>query len=102
MENRSLTTPSVKNLFHPGPNNDKLIKKRKVSAVFSTECQNPLLKISLLLSGLKSLTDQEGNTWDVTGKAIDGPRKGEKLEPVKQIMGYWFGFAAFYPEIELY
>ncbi|MFO8001597.1 MAG: DUF3179 domain-containing protein [Marinilabilia sp.] len=48
------------------------------------------------------LTDREGNTWDVTGKAIDGPRKGEKLEPVTQIMGYWFGFAAFYPEIELY
>ena len=48
------------------------------------------------------LTDQEGNIWDITGKTIHGPRKGEKLEPVTQMMGYWFGFATFYPEIELF
>jgi hypothetical protein len=47
------------------------------------------------------LTDNEGNTWDIFGRAIDGPRKGEKLIPVPQMIGYWFAFAAFYPEIEL-
>ncbi len=47
------------------------------------------------------LTDNEGNTWDIFGRATDGPRKGEKLFPVPQMMGYWFAFAAFYPDIEL-
>ncbi len=47
------------------------------------------------------LSDNEGNTWDISGRAIDGPRKGEELSPVPQMMGYWFAFAAFYPELEL-
>lgn len=48
------------------------------------------------------LTDNEGNTWDVFGRAVNGPRKGQKLETIPQMMGYWFSFAAFYPEIELF
>jgi len=47
------------------------------------------------------LTDNEGNVWDIFGRAVEGPRKGEALLPVTQMMGYWFAFAAFYPEIEL-
>lgn len=47
------------------------------------------------------LEDDEGNTWDVFGRAIAGPREGQKLFPVPQMMGYWFSFAAFYPDIEL-
>lgn len=47
------------------------------------------------------LTDNEGNTWDIFGRAIDGPRKGQKLFPVPQMMGYWFAFVAFYPDLEL-
>ncbi|MDB4583093.1 DUF3179 domain-containing protein [Draconibacterium sp.] len=47
------------------------------------------------------LSDNEGNTWDVFGRAIEGPRKGQKLFPVDQMMGYWFAFAAFYPEIAI-
>jgi hypothetical protein len=47
------------------------------------------------------MKDTEGTTWDVFGRAIDGPRIGEKLRTVPQMMGYWFAFAAFYPEIEM-
>jgi hypothetical protein len=47
------------------------------------------------------MKDTEGTTWDVFGRAIDGPRIGQKLETVPQMMGYWFAFAAFYPEIEM-
>jgi Protein of unknown function (DUF3179) len=45
------------------------------------------------------LKDNEGNKWDVFGKAVSGPRTGQKLQAVPQMMGYWFAFAAFYPEI---
>ncbi len=47
------------------------------------------------------LRDKQGNVWDVFGRAIEGPRKGQTLQPVQQMMGYWFAFAAFYPEIEV-
>ena len=48
------------------------------------------------------LLDNEGTKWDVFGRGISGPRVGQKLEPVAQMMGYWFSFATFYPEITLY
>jgi hypothetical protein len=47
------------------------------------------------------MKDTEGTTWDVFGHGIDGPRKGQQLETIPQMMGYWFAFAAFYPEIEI-
>lgn len=47
------------------------------------------------------LADNEGNKWDVFGRAVDGPRTGQKLQTVPQMMGYWFSFAAFYLEISI-
>jgi len=47
------------------------------------------------------MKDTEGTTWDVFGRAISGPRIGQKLETVPQMMGYWFAFATFYSDIEL-
>lgn len=48
------------------------------------------------------LTDNEGTRWDVFGRGIDGPRNGQQLNTVVQMMGYWFAFATFYPGIDLY
>ena len=48
------------------------------------------------------LLDNEGTKWDVFGRAISGPREGENLKAVTQMMGYWFSFAAFYPEVEIF
>ena len=47
------------------------------------------------------LKDNEGTKWDVFGRGISGPRQGEHLETVPQMMGYWFSFAAFYPDVEI-
>lgn len=47
------------------------------------------------------LIDNEGNKWDVFGRAINGPRTGQKLQSIPQMMGYWFSFAAFYPDITI-
>ncbi len=47
-------------------------------------------------------TDNENNKWSVFGKAIEGPRTGESLTPVKSVMSYWFAIAAFYPNPEIY
>ncbi|WP_142784383.1 DUF3179 domain-containing protein [Changchengzhania lutea] len=46
--------------------------------------------------------DDEGNKWDVFGKAIAGPRKGETLTGAKSVVSYWFALAVFYPNPLIY
>lgn len=46
--------------------------------------------------------DDEGNTWNIFGEAIDGPRKGEELGTASAVVSFWFAVAAFYPNIEIY
>jgi len=48
------------------------------------------------------MTDTEGNMWDVFGTALSGPREGTRLEHARSFMGYWFSFAAFYPQVVIY
>ena len=48
------------------------------------------------------MKDQEGNNWDVFGRAVSGARKGDRLKHTKSFMGYWFSFAAFYPNVTIY
>ncbi len=47
------------------------------------------------------LTDSEGNLWDIFGQATEGPRLGQRLKQTKSFIAYWFGWAAFYPNIEV-
>ncbi len=51
-------------------------------------------------SGAVILSDQEGNQWDVMGRAVSGPRNG-KLNTLPQMMGFWFSWSSFY-EVTLY
>jgi hypothetical protein len=48
------------------------------------------------------MTDEEGNKWDVFGRAVDGPRTGAQLGTLSSFMGYWFSFATFYPDLSIY
>ncbi len=48
------------------------------------------------------MIDNEGNTWDVFGVALSGPRKEQRLEPTTSYMGYWFAWGAFYPDLMIY
>jgi hypothetical protein len=48
------------------------------------------------------MSDDEGNMWDVFGLAVSGPRKGTQLVHARSFMGYWFSFAAFYPDLALF
>ena len=48
------------------------------------------------------LKDGQGNVWNVFGEAISGPLFGEKLKKTKSYIGFWFAWAAFYPQIEIY
>ncbi len=48
------------------------------------------------------MRDNEGNEWDVFGKAISGARKGQTLPEVLNYIGYWFSWAAFNESLEIY
>ncbi|MEM1357819.1 MAG: DUF3179 domain-containing protein [Bacteroidota bacterium] len=53
-------------------------------------------------TGTNVLRDQEGNVWDLLGRAVSGPRVGEKLRAPDAMIGYWFSWGAFYPGLEIY
>ncbi len=48
------------------------------------------------------LRDNEGTEWDAFGNAVSGPRMGERLETPLNYIGYWFAWATFNPEIEIF
>ncbi len=48
------------------------------------------------------MTDNEGNIWNIFGKAVSGPRQGERLRSTESYIGYFFAWGAFYPGIEIY
>ena len=45
--------------------------------------------------------DQTGSTWDVLGRATDGPLEGSELSAVEHLDTFWFAWAAFHPETRL-
>ncbi len=70
---------------------------------FVRELDGDLLEFTSSDRGLPIIMqDSEGNQWDVFGNAVDGPRKGARLEVVNAGMGYWFAFSSMYPEAEIY
>ena len=63
---------------------------------------NPVVEPMSDLGGTGVLKDAEGNVWSIFGEAISGPRMGEQLTIPTSYIGYWFSWAAFYPNLELY
>jgi len=48
------------------------------------------------------MTDNEGNIWDVFGKAVSGPREGQKLQGTDSYIGYFFTWGSFYPGLQIH
>lgn len=51
-----------------------------------------------------TMTDRaSGSTWDgLSGRAIQGAEAGSQLDQVPITYGFWFGWADFYPNTEVY
>ena len=45
---------------------------------------------------------ETGSQWDLFGKAVDGPLRGEQLSDVDNGLHFAFAWLAFYPESEIY
>lgn len=49
------------------------------------------------------IRDREtGSTWSIAGRAIDGELEGSQLEPVVHGDHFWFAWAAFTPDTEIW
>ena len=47
--------------------------------------------------------DDSGSTWlALSGEAVDGPRKGEKLTPVWAMVAYWYAWQNFFTGSEIW
>jgi hypothetical protein len=44
---------------------------------------------------------QTGSTWNLDGKASDGPLEGEQLEQIPHDDQFWFALAAFFEDPEI-
>ncbi len=70
-------------------------------AVYDRQVGDQLLTFSPNEDG--SFSDAEtGSTWDILGEAVAGPLAGEKLTAILHFDHFWFAWAAFFPETELY
>jgi len=44
---------------------------------------------------------QTGSTWNLLGRAVDGPMKGKKLKPLQHGVYYAFAWLAFRPDTDV-
>ena len=48
------------------------------------------------------IDDTTGSQWDVFGRCVKGVYRDAQLELLKSYIAYWFAWAAFYPNPEIY
>jgi hypothetical protein len=54
-------------------------------------------------SGGANIVDMEtGSTWTPYGECTDGMLKGSRLEPITPLPSFWFSWAQFFPDTEVY
>lgn len=65
---------------------------------FELESNTINLEFEYVYNGVSEivLKDNEGNSWNVFGEAVSGPRTGTKLKSAASFMGFWFSIPAFY------
>lgn len=68
---------------------------------FSRELNGKLLTFKQVGMG-KLMDEQTSSTWNDFGKAIAGPMQGSELELLPPLPSFWFSWAQFYPETDVF
>ncbi len=69
----------------------------------STASDGTLLEFTAIESSLPVvMEDNEGNQWDIFGKAVSGPRENEQLTRISDFTAYWFAWVAFFPSADIH
>jgi hypothetical protein len=59
--------------------------------------------LTLSTSGEDLFTDAEtSSTWNLLGQAVDGPLAGEQMDTVSHRNEFWFAWASFFPDGDVY
>ncbi|MBW7886712.1 MAG: DUF3179 domain-containing protein [Caldilineaceae bacterium] len=70
-------------------------------AVFDRRLDDQTL--TFVASGAGTFRDEEtDSTWNILGEAIDGPLAGTQLQQILAFDHFWFAWAAFHPNTEVY
>ena len=70
-------------------------------AVFERTVDDQVLSFSA--DGNGNFVDAQTNsTWNILGEAVDGPLAGKRLAEITHFDHFWFAWAAFFPDTELY
>ncbi|WP_462253445.1 DUF3179 domain-containing protein [Ekhidna sp.] len=62
--------------------------------------QQPIYSISD--QGAILFTDDFGNQYDGFGTIVEGPNVGMQLETYESFIGFWFAWATFYPQVQIF
>ncbi len=53
-------------------------------------------------NGAAIFTDNLQNQYNILGEVISGPNSGQRLEGTHSYIAFWFAWAAFYPDLQIY
>ncbi|MDQ3963322.1 MAG: DUF3179 domain-containing protein [Actinomycetota bacterium] len=70
------------------------------AAAFSARVGKRLLEFDV--ENDKFVDEQTSSTWNLLGRAVDGPLKGKRLEAADAHDSFWFDWAAFQPETDIW
>jgi hypothetical protein len=59
-------------------------------------------KLTFRKDGEQIFDNETGSEWNIVGRAIDGELSGAQLDPIVQGDHFWFSWAAFKPDTEIY
>ncbi len=77
--------------------------KHGLMQAYNREFDGTLLDLELLPGRFPVIMkDNEGNEWNIFGMAVSGPATGRQLKIMNTMMGYYFSFAAMFPEVTIY
>lgn len=90
------------NVVFEGENLAVIGRKDQYMIAFKTKMEDGT-NLIISPSGKEGIfKDQEGNEWNLFGEIVSGQRKNQHLPAVNSFMGYWFSFAAFYPDVSIH
>jgi hypothetical protein len=46
--------------------------------------------------------EETGSRWDLFGRAVEGPLQGARLQALPAVDHFWFSWAAFFPDTEIF
>ncbi len=58
--------------------------------------------LTFVTDGDGIVDEQTGSRWSITGMAVEGPLEGSQLEVAVAIDSFWFDWAAFHPQTEVW